>query len=113
MSYVHSDNFDGDISENNSAYLNESAFCRNFVHIHPLKCISGRFYDTDGLVNEYALESEVYQQLKKNCSSGLSTKVSRLMDALRIYSTAAPISSVAISSSFRFVPSSAAPRKSS
>lgn len=63
--------------------VNELKFCRMFVKKHPLKCIRGRFYDYDGLVDENSLSHEIYETLRQGVWIGLSKKVTNIMDALR------------------------------
>ncbi|MGN0620934.1 MAG: DUF5906 domain-containing protein [Porcipelethomonas sp.] len=71
--------------------VNELKFCKCFVEKHPMKCISGRFFDYDGLVDENALGNEVYRMLRQGVWIGLSKKVVQIMDALRLYTYSAPL----------------------
>lgn len=71
--------------------VNELKFCKYFVEKHPMKCISGRFFDYDGLVDEHALGNEVYRMLRQGVWIGLSKKVVQIMDALRLYTYSAPL----------------------
>ena len=45
--------------------VNELKFCKLFTQKHPMKCIGGRFFDYDGLVDENALGAEVYRMLRQ------------------------------------------------
>lgn len=71
--------------------VNELKFCKYFVEKHPMKCISGRFFDYDGLVDEHALGNEVYRMLRQGVWIGLSKKVVQIMDTLRLYTYSAPL----------------------
>ena len=71
--------------------VNELKFCKYFVEKHPMKCISGRFFDYDGLVDEHALGNEVYRMLRQGVWIGLSKKVVQIMDALRLYTYSVPL----------------------
>lgn len=71
--------------------VNELKFCRMFVKKHPLKCIKGRFYDYDGLVDENSLSHEIYKTLRQGVWIGLSKKVTNIMDALRHFCYSEPI----------------------
>lgn len=71
--------------------VNELKFCGAFTQKHPLKCIGGRFFDYDGLVDEKALGNEVYRMLRQGVWRGLSKKVVQIMDALRLYTYSEPI----------------------
>ena len=55
--------------------INELKFCKLFTQKHPMKCIGGRFFDYDGLVDENALGNEVYRMLRQGVWLGLSKKV--------------------------------------
>ena len=70
--------------------VNELKFCRRFVDNHPLKCIGGRFYDMDGLVDENALGNEIYRMLKQGVWSGLPKRVTQIMDSLRHFCYSEP-----------------------
>ena len=71
--------------------VNELKFCKLFTQKHPMKCIGGRFFDYDGLVDENALGNEVYRMLRQGVWIGLSKKVLQIMDALRLYTYSAPL----------------------
>ena len=73
------------------ATVNELKFCKCFVEKHPLKCIKGRFYDYDGLVDENALGNEIYRMLRQGVWIGLSKKVTLIMDTLRHYCFSEPL----------------------
>lgn len=71
--------------------VNELKFCKNFVETHPLKCIKGRFYDYNGLVDENALGNEIYRMLRQGVWSGFSKKVTLIMETLRHFCYSEPI----------------------
>ena len=71
--------------------VDELKFCYYFTAQHPLKCIGGRFYDLDGIVDEKALENEVYQMLRTGISTGLAKRVSNIIESLRLYAYSEPI----------------------
>lgn len=71
--------------------VNELKFCHYFVQEHPLKCIKGRFYDYNGLVDENALGNEIYKMLRLGIWFGLSKKVTNIMDILRHYCYSKPL----------------------
>jgi putative DNA primase/helicase len=71
--------------------VDELKFCQMFVTSHPLKCIRGRFYDYDGLVDENELGNEIYQKLLEGVRTGLSKKVSNIMDTLRHFCYSEPV----------------------
>lgn len=71
--------------------VNELKFCKCFVEKHPLKCIQGRFFDYNGLVDENALSNEVYCMLRQAVWFGLPKKVIQIIDALRLYTYSQPL----------------------
>lgn len=71
--------------------VNELKFCKYFVETHPLKCIKGQFYDYNGLVDENALGNEIYCMLRQGVRSGLSKKVTQIMETLRHFCYGEPI----------------------
>jgi len=74
--------------------INEVIFCRSFQESHPMKCIQGRFFTVDGLVDdEEALRMEIFEQIKDYACSGIAKKASQLLDALKLacYSPPLPV----------------------
>ena len=74
--------------------INEVLFCQSFLETHPMKCIQGRFFTVDGLVDdEEALRMEIFEQIKDYACSGIAKKASQLLDALKLacYSPPLPI----------------------
>ena len=74
--------------------INEVLFCQSFLETHPMKCIQGRFFTVDGLVDdEDALRMEIFEQIKDYACSGIAKKASQLLDALKLacYSPPLPI----------------------
>ena len=74
--------------------INEVSFCQSFLETHPMKCIQGKFFTVDGLVeDEEALRMEIFEQIKEYASSGVAKKASQLLDALKLacYSPPLPV----------------------
>ena len=74
--------------------INEVLFCQSFLETHPMKCIQGRFFTVDGLVDdEEALRMEIFEQIKDYACSGIAKKASQLLDALKLacYSPPLPV----------------------
>lgn len=56
--------------------INEVTFCRSFLETHPMKCIQGRFFTVDGLVDdEEALRMEIYDRIKDYTCCGIAKKL--------------------------------------
>ena len=71
--------------------VNELKFCRYFVNRHPLKCIKGRFYDFNGLVDETALGYEIYEMLLQGTWTGLARKVTNIIEVMRHFCFSEPL----------------------
>ena len=44
--------------------INEVMFCEEFLTDMPLKCINGKFFSVDGIVNDTEIENIIYSKLK-------------------------------------------------
>ena len=65
--------------------INEVQFCREFLEERPMKCIQGRFFTVDGLVDdEESLRMEIYDRIKDYTCCGIAKKASQLLDALKL-----------------------------
>ena len=72
--------------------INEVRFCYDFLESHPLKCIAGRFYTPDGPVEDEAeIKQKVLLEIESYVTSGLSKKVSNILDSLRLLAYTAPM----------------------
>ena len=72
--------------------INEVQFCYDFLESYPLKCIDGRFYTPDGPVEDEAeIKQKVLLEIESYVTSGLSKKVSNILDSLRLLAYAAPM----------------------
>ena len=72
--------------------INEIQFCYDFLESHPLKCIDGQFYTPDGPVeNEAEIKQKVLLEIESYVTSGLSKKVSNILESLRLLAYAAPM----------------------
>lgn len=64
--------------------INEVAFCREFLNEHPMICVKGSFFTTEGRVSdEEALGKLIYDKLNVCVKTGLSRRVDSLMNTLR------------------------------
>ena len=73
----------------NGSTPDEVAFCEEFKKQHPLKSICGRFYTKDGIVHdESILKKQIFDLLSPHINSGLSKKITNLLEVLRIESRA-------------------------
>ena len=64
--------------------INEVAFCREFLSEHPMICVKGSFFTTEGrIADEDTLGKLIYDKLSACVKSGLARRVDSLMDTLR------------------------------
>lgn len=64
--------------------IDEVAFCEAQLIRHPMKCIHGKLYDLNGMVDTEKLENELYNAVRPYATANVAKIVSRLMDAIRI-----------------------------
>ena len=70
--------------------LNEVAFCRGFLEKHPVKCISGNFFNVDGRISEDTIQRMIYEEIKDHVTTGVSKKVKNLIGVLKLECEAEP-----------------------
>lgn len=64
--------------------INEVAFCREFLSEHPMICVKGSFFTTEGrIADEDTLGKLIYDKLSTCVKSGLPRRVESLMNTLR------------------------------
>lgn len=74
--------------------LNEVLFCEQFLERNPMKSINGTFFTVEGRISdENKLKKQIYDELKPYITSGISKKVTNLLDVMRVecYSPELPI----------------------
>ncbi len=73
--------------------IHEILFCKAFLKRHPMKCINGRFYDIDGLVQDDTIRSEISGML----TPYYATQISRKVQHDRIHTRSAIVMTIQIS----------------
>lgn len=72
--------------------IDEVAFCGSFLREHPMKCINGRFFTPDGPVEDEAVIKQlILDEIQVVITSGLSKRVSNLLETLRMMAYSAPM----------------------
>lgn len=74
--------------------LNEVLFCEQFLEQSLMKSINGTFFTVEGRISdENKLKKQIYDELKPYITSGISKKVTNLLDIMRVecYSLELPI----------------------
>ena len=63
-------------------HINEVLFCQQFLEKHPMKCVRGRLFTVDGLIeDEGQIGNLILEEISGVLTSGLSKGVSRLLSA--------------------------------
>lgn len=65
--------------------INEATFASVFLKTHPMKCIQGRLFTVDGLVeDETALRSEIFEMISGHVTTHLAKKTNQLLEAVKL-----------------------------
>jgi putative DNA primase/helicase len=66
-------------------HLFETLFCHEYLADHPMICVNGSFFTTEGRITDEArIGKEMYDLLKPYVSTGAAKKVKNLLDTLRL-----------------------------
>ena len=72
--------------------INEVLFCQHFLQLHPMKCVRGRLFTVDGVVED---ESEISQMILdevRGClTNGVAKAVSNLLASLKLMAYSPPL----------------------
>ncbi len=87
-------NFDG--MEQPSWYdgkmIDEVAFCASFLHQHPMKCVRGRLFTVDGMVeDEGKIQQMILDEVMTCQSIGIAKKVKSLFDTVKLMAYSEPL----------------------
>lgn len=63
--------------------IDEDVFCKCFLENREIKCINGLLYDINGLLEERAVESEIYSKIKYYCKKDIATRTRKILEALK------------------------------
>lgn len=65
--------------------IDEAAFCSEFIKDFPMLCINDTFFTVNGMVrDESRLRREIYNRIKPYITTGISKKVTNLVDVLKL-----------------------------
>jgi len=71
------------------AGVSEPLFASEYLAVHPMRCIDGRFCTVDGMIeNEEELRAAIYRELEPYVFRGISKLVSRILDVMRLKANA-------------------------
>jgi len=66
-------------------HLNEVLFCQSFLRDHPIKSVNGTFFTVEGrMTDENGLKKEIYDLIKPFFVTGLSKRITNLLDTMRM-----------------------------
>ena len=66
-------------------HINEALFCQYFLQLHPMKCIHGRLFTVDGMVeDEGEISQMILDEIQGSVTKGLAKTVSALLSAIKI-----------------------------
>ncbi len=72
--------------------INEILFCEEFLEAHPMKCVRGRLFTVDGVVEDEAEVSQQILEAVRCCvTSGLSKLVANLLASLKLQAYSPPL----------------------
>ena len=72
--------------------IHEVRFCNAFLAEHPMICINGTFFTKEGRVtDENRLRKEILDWIEPYIASGLSKKITGLLDMLRVKCYSPPL----------------------
>ena len=72
--------------------IHEVLFCKAFLEKHPMICINGTFFTKEGRVtDENRLRKEILDWMEPYVTSGLSKKISNILDTLRVKCYSPPL----------------------
>ena len=73
--------------------INEVAFAEMYLSQNPMKCIHGRLFTMDGLVeDETAIRREIYDLISSFVTTNLAKRTTQLLEAIKLASHSAPLS---------------------
>ena len=65
--------------------VNEVLFCEDYLQKHPMKCVGGSLFTTEGRISdEESIRKEIYEMLRPYLSSGLAKRASGLLEMVKL-----------------------------
>ena len=72
--------------------INEIMFCQYFLQLHPMKCVRGRLFTVDGIVEDEGEISQMILEEVRGClTSGVAKTVSNLLASLKLMAYSPPL----------------------
>lgn len=72
--------------------IDEVAFCASFLHQHPMKCVRGRLFTVDGMIEDEGKIQQMILDDVMTCQSiGIAKKVKSLFEAVKLMAYSDPL----------------------
>lgn len=72
--------------------IDEVAFCASFLHQHPMKCVRGRLFTVDGMIeDEGKIQQMILDEVMSCQSIGIAKKVKGLFDTVKLMAYSEPL----------------------
>lgn len=72
--------------------INEIMFCQYFLQLHPMKCVRGRLFTVDGIVEDEGEISQMILDEVRGClTNGVAKAVSNLLASLKLMAYSPPL----------------------
>ena len=72
--------------------INEVLFCQQFLDKHPMKCVRGRLFTVDGLIeDEGQIGNLILEEISGCLTSGLSKVVANLLASIKLQAYSPPL----------------------
>ena len=76
----------------NGRHINEVLFCQQFLDKHPMKCVRGRLFTVDGLIeDEGQIGNLILEEISGVLTSGLSKVVTNLLASIKLQAYSPPL----------------------
>ena len=73
-------------------HINEVLFCQQFLDKHPMKCVRGRLFTVDGLIeDEGQIGNLILEEISGVLTSGLSKVVTNLLASIKLQAYSLPL----------------------
>ena len=73
-------------------HINEVLFCQQFLDKHPMKCVRGRLFTVDGLIeDEGQIGNLILEKISGVLTSGLSKVVTNLLASIKLQAYSPPL----------------------
>ena len=73
-------------------HINEVLFCQQFLDKHPMKCVRGRLFTVDGLIeDEGQIGNLILEEISGCLTSGLSKVVTNLLASIKLQAYSPPL----------------------